>query len=199
MLWVLRARMVRRKSNACCHCICSFDKSHSVYLTSLGFSVYCNFECAAPFYLKFLAGAITGGVGSVIGNPFDVMKTLAQANQGKAVPLATLMGDMYKKQGMAGFYRGLQANIMRACVLNATKMGCYDGTHRCSLEMYIVCTRTIMTFREKVRVVSQLSDKNLFTSLFKTQWPKGLSVKRRAGSARMSVRPFVRPSLPVSS
>ena len=26
----------------------------------------------APFYLKFVAGAITGGVGSAIGNPFDV-------------------------------------------------------------------------------------------------------------------------------
>jgi hypothetical protein len=26
----------------------------------------------APFYLKFLAGAITGGVGSAVGNPFDV-------------------------------------------------------------------------------------------------------------------------------
>ena len=28
----------------------------------------------APFYMKFLAGAITGGTGSVIGNPFDVLK-----------------------------------------------------------------------------------------------------------------------------
>lgn len=29
----------------------------------------------APIYLKFLAGAITGGVGSVFGNPFDVLKS----------------------------------------------------------------------------------------------------------------------------
>jgi len=57
----------------------------------------------APFYLKFLAGAITGGVGSVIGNPFDVMKTMAQANKEKAVPLSTLVGNMYRDQGMAGF------------------------------------------------------------------------------------------------
>jgi hypothetical protein len=28
----------------------------------------------APFYMKFLAGALTGGVGSVVGNPFDVLK-----------------------------------------------------------------------------------------------------------------------------
>jgi hypothetical protein len=57
---------------------------------------------------------LTGGVGSIIGNPFDVLKTLAQANQGKSVPLMTLVGDMYKEQGMAGFYRGVTANIMRA-------------------------------------------------------------------------------------
>jgi len=82
----------------------------------------------APFYLKFLAGAITGGVGSAIGNPFDVMKTLAQTNKEKAIPLATLVGNMFRDQGIAGFYRGVEANIVRACVLNATKMGCYDLT-----------------------------------------------------------------------
>lgn len=27
---------------------------------------------------------------------------------------------------MSGFYRGLDANVMRAMVLNGTKMGCYD-------------------------------------------------------------------------
>jgi len=80
----------------------------------------------AHFGMKFLAGALTGGVGSIIGNPFDVLKTLAQANKGKAVPLGTLVSNMYADQGIAGFYRGVEANVMRACVLNATKMGCYD-------------------------------------------------------------------------
>ena len=80
----------------------------------------------ASFGLKFLAGALTGGVGSIIGNPFDVLKTLAQTNKGKSEPLLTLVGNMYQKQGIAGFYRGVEANVMRACVLNATKMGVYD-------------------------------------------------------------------------
>jgi hypothetical protein len=80
----------------------------------------------APFYMKFLAGALTGGVGSVIGNPFDVLKTLAQTNKDKAAPLASLVTNMYEQQGIAGFYRGVEANVLRACVLNATKMGCYD-------------------------------------------------------------------------
>jgi len=80
----------------------------------------------APFYMKFLAGAITGGVGSVVGNPFDVLKTLAQTNKDAAVPLSDMVKNMHRDQGVAGFYRGVEANIMRACVLNATKMGVYD-------------------------------------------------------------------------
>uniref|UniRef100_A0A7S0XQS4 Mitochondrial carrier protein n=1 Tax=Pseudo-nitzschia delicatissima TaxID=44447 RepID=A0A7S0XQS4_9STRA len=80
----------------------------------------------APFYMKFLAGAITGGVGSVIGNPFDVLKTLAQTNKDASVPLSTMVTNMHRDQGVAGFYRGVEANVLRACVLNATKMGIYD-------------------------------------------------------------------------
>ena len=56
----------------------------------------------------------------------DVLKTLAQTNKDKAVPLPRLMGQMYHDQGIGGFYRGVEVNIARACVLNATKMGCYD-------------------------------------------------------------------------
>lgn len=80
----------------------------------------------APFYKKFLAGALTGGVGSIAGNPFDVLKTLAQTNQKASLPLTTLVGNMYRDQGLKGFYRGVQVNVVRACVLNATKMGVYD-------------------------------------------------------------------------
>lgn len=80
----------------------------------------------APIYMKFLAGAITGAVGSVAGNPFDVLKTLSQTNQGKSIPLGTLVGQMYHDQGLKGFYRGVGVNIMRATVLNATNMGVYD-------------------------------------------------------------------------
>jgi hypothetical protein len=80
----------------------------------------------SPFYLKFAAGAITGGVGSLFGNPFDVLKTMAQTNSGTSEGLGKTLGDFYAKNGIRGFYRGISANIMRACVLNATKMGVYD-------------------------------------------------------------------------
>jgi hypothetical protein len=81
----------------------------------------------ASIGLKFLAGALTGGFGSILGNPFDVLKTLAQTNT-KGTGLGTLVGQLYADQGIGGFYRGVQVNILRACILNATKMGVYDVT-----------------------------------------------------------------------
>ena len=38
----------------------------------------------------------------------------------------SLVGQMYRDQGISGFYRGVQVNVMRAITLNATKMGVYD-------------------------------------------------------------------------
>lgn len=57
--------------------------------------------------------------------PHDT-QTLAQTNKDASVPLSTMVKNMHRDQGVAGFYRGVEANILRACVLNATKMGVYD-------------------------------------------------------------------------
>ena len=75
---------------------------------------------------KFLAGALAGGIGSCVGNPFDVLKTKMMANEGENRGVGSFVKEVYGSQGIGGFYRGIQANVMRACVLNATKMGCYD-------------------------------------------------------------------------
>lgn len=81
----------------------------------------------APFYLKFAAGSSAGAIGSLVGNPFDVLKTRMMAAEGKEPPsFGTAAGALYKDQGISGFYRGLEANIARAMVLNGTKMACYD-------------------------------------------------------------------------
>lgn len=57
-----------------------------------------------------------------------MLKTLAQTNKDKATSFTGLIGEMYRARGIAGFYRGVEVNILRACILNATKMGCYDVT-----------------------------------------------------------------------
>ena len=53
---------------------------------------------------------------------------LAQTNTDKAVPLKLMVSKMHANQGIGGFYCGVEANVLQACVLNATKMGVYDLT-----------------------------------------------------------------------
>merc|ERR1712070_53596 len=81
----------------------------------------------AGFLSKFLAGALAGAVGSLAGNPFDVLKTRMMANEGaESRGVGFFANEVYKSQGMGGFYKGIEANVMRAMILNATKMACYD-------------------------------------------------------------------------
>ena len=81
----------------------------------------------AGFLSKFLAGALAGAVGSLAGNPFDVLKTRMMANEGaESRGVGFFANEVYTNQGIGGFYKGIQANVMRAMILNATKMACYD-------------------------------------------------------------------------
>jgi len=103
--------------------------------TSLRLGLYepCKvaFGCTSPetttFVKKFLAGSAAGALGSLAGNPFDVLKTKMMASEAKGTPSIIGTGkDLLKNQGIAGFYRGIDSNIARAMVLNGTKMACYD-------------------------------------------------------------------------
>jgi len=86
------------------------------------------------FFWKFSAGSLAGALGSIVGNPFDVLKTRMMAAEGKDAPqMGKAASELYKQQGISGFYRGIEANVMRAMVLNGTKMACYD-----QIKMYIV-------------------------------------------------------------
>ena len=88
----------------------------------------------AGFLRKFLAGAIAGAIGSCAGNPFDVLKTKMMADkdsEGKG--LGEYAAEINKAEGFMGFYKGFNTNVIRAMVLNATKMACYD-----SVKSYLV-------------------------------------------------------------
>ena len=76
----------------------------------------------SPFVMTFIAGGLAGALGSTVGNPFDVVKTRMMAAEGKVIPsVSRTFGELYAAQGLKGFYRGLQANVMRAVVLNGAR------------------------------------------------------------------------------
>jgi hypothetical protein len=86
-----------------------------------------NVKKDSSFIMKFTAGSLAGAFGSIVGNPFDVLKTRMITSEGKnKQTIYQTAIDIYKYNKLPGFYRGLEANVMRACVLNGTKMGCYD-------------------------------------------------------------------------
>jgi hypothetical protein len=79
------------------------------------------------FLMKFSAGSAAGAIGSLVGNPFDVIKTRMITFEGnKSLSFSSIIKDIYITEKGSGFYKGLQANVMRSCVLNGTKMACYD-------------------------------------------------------------------------
>lgn len=102
--------------------------------TSLRLGLYepCKvaFGCTTPesttFVKKFAAGSAAGALGSLAGNPFDVLKTKMMATEGAVPSITGTAKELMSKQGVSGFYRGIDSNIMRAMVLNGTKMACYD-------------------------------------------------------------------------
>mmetsp|Transcript_13046 Transcript_13046/g.19196 ORF Transcript_13046/g.19196 Transcript_13046/m.19196 type:complete len:302 (-) Transcript_13046:262-1167(-) len=103
--------------------------------TSLRLGLYepCKvaFGCTTPetttFIKKFAAGSAAGALGSLAGNPFDVLKTKMMTAEGAGTPsLGKTAVELFKNQGIGGFYRGIDSNVMRAMVLNGTKMACYD-------------------------------------------------------------------------
>eukprot|EP00555_Chaetoceros_dichaeta_P004300 CAMPEP_0198263672 /NCGR_PEP_ID=MMETSP1447-20131203/13275_1 /TAXON_ID=420782 /ORGANISM="Chaetoceros dichaeta, Strain CCMP1751" /LENGTH=301 /DNA_ID=CAMNT_0043952373 /DNA_START=73 /DNA_END=978 /DNA_ORIENTATION=- len=104
--------------------------------TSLRLGLYepCKvaFGCTTPesttFLKKFAAGSAAGALGSTVGNPFDVLKTKMMTTEGKVPSITGTAKELFKNQGIKGFYRGIDSNVARAMVLNGTKMSCYDTT-----------------------------------------------------------------------
>jgi hypothetical protein len=79
---------------------------------------------ATGFLGKCSAGCVAGGIGSVVGNPFDVLKTKMMASEGTAEPIIKVAERIKDSQGMGGFYRGM--NVLN--VLQRKKI--YISRHR---------------------------------------------------------------------
>ena len=91
----------------------------------------------AGFLRKFLAGALAGAIGSCAGNPFDVLKTKMMADkEAEGKGLGEYASEVMKADGFMGFYKGFNTNVVRAMVLNATKMACYDQVKMFLVSMF---------------------------------------------------------------
>ena len=103
-----------------------------------------------PFYLKFLAGGMSGLVGSTLANPTDLLKVRMQAWEGESKSLIWHIKDVHAHGGIMGFYNGLAPTIIRAIMLNATKLATYDHIKHFIIKHEIVKSMTLNHFISSV-------------------------------------------------
>jgi len=78
-----------------------------------------------PFYKRVLSGGLAGGISIVCMNPTDVVKTQMQTATGKP-HMPSIIKSIWGKEGVVGFWRGLEPNVARCFIGNACEIGCYD-------------------------------------------------------------------------
>ena len=80
------------------------------------------------FFQKFFAGGIAGAIGCLVGNPGDILKIrlINDINNLKYKGLIDASKQIFEKDGFGGFFKGLNVNISRAIIVNATELATYD-------------------------------------------------------------------------
>lgn len=100
----------------------------------------------SSFIMKFTAGSLAGTIGSLVGNPFDVIKIKMMTIESKQTPsFYNVFANIYKFNKF-DFYNGLQANILRAGVLNGTRMACYDEIKSSIIKDSMIKSESIIQF-----------------------------------------------------
>jgi len=78
--------------------------------------------------IKVAAGAITGSVGSVLANPFDLIKVRMQRpGELPYTSLRNALAEITRSEGgVAGLWRGCTPTVQRAALLTASQVPAYD-------------------------------------------------------------------------
>ncbi|ARF10338.1 mitochondrial carrier protein [Hokovirus HKV1] len=80
-------------------------------------------------YHYFVAGAVGWGIGSLIECPFDVVKFQLQTN--KNLKTKNCISNIYRNNGILGFYRGYSSHLLRNIPAGAINLGSYDLLREC--------------------------------------------------------------------
>lgn len=102
---------------------------HWIYTTTrVGLYEYLRTE-DSKFTSKFLAGSVAGGVAQLIASPTDLVKVKLQTatlTGNKHTTSFNIIKNIYKTQGIKGFYYGWKPNVMRSISVNLGELVAYD-------------------------------------------------------------------------
>lgn len=77
------------------------------------------------FSQKLMAGGTAGAISIAVFNWTEVIKTQLQTSH-KGATMSGVAKSVYKKEGLLGFWAGLQPNVARTFLVNAAELGTYD-------------------------------------------------------------------------
>lgn len=80
-------------------------------------------------YEDAAAGFTAGVVGTVLGFPFDTIKSAMQTSTGKVTIINTCV-RIYSVDGIQGFYRGLLSPLVALTILNTVNFSSYNSIYR---------------------------------------------------------------------
>jgi solute carrier family 25 carnitine/acylcarnitine transporter 20/29 len=104
--------------------ICRESLGYGVYFATYdNLSKYYNLE--KSLLKSFLFGGITGLTSWLVIYPADLVKTIMQ-NEGNVKTVKNIIMDIYKKERIMGFYKGMHLALMRSIPLHAGVFGGYE-------------------------------------------------------------------------
>ncbi|CAL1680228.1 unnamed protein product [Lasius platythorax] len=78
-----------------------------------------------PPMMNFLLGGFSGMAGTCVVHPMDVIKNRMQVHKGKA-SILNIISTTYSKEGIASFYSGLTAGLVRQATYTTVRLGIYN-------------------------------------------------------------------------
>jgi solute carrier family 25 uncoupling protein 27 len=79
----------------------------------------------ASFFERLCSGGLAGGISIACFNWTEVLKTQVQASSEKK-SVKEIFFKILNKDGIRGFNAGIQPNVIRTFIVNATELGVYD-------------------------------------------------------------------------
>ena len=78
------------------------------------------------FREKMLSGFVAGGIGTIVGSPFDLILVNMQSNPAKYTSISKTAFITLKNEGIFGFYKGFQYTLSRAVVVTSSQFAVFE-------------------------------------------------------------------------
>ena len=100
-----------------------------IYTHALSLTSKDNYNDNSTVVSSF-AALTSGGLASLIGNPFEVIKVRMQSNSQQYSNVFSAIVDIYTKEGISRFWRGIIPSMMRSSLLTVSQIGPYSFAKR---------------------------------------------------------------------